>query len=120
MRINIFITVFISGDKLPSLKIDMRHQIFFPGTFNGWFKGENEYSFPAHFFSQLITGKGFAKTHFTVPEKVWNLSGFLPGIIFKVMHGFVDGLFLLGPHGKGVNRLRSEERRVGKEGEARW
>ena len=59
-----------AGDKLPALKILVGVQVLLPRTDHGGLKGEHQYPLKAHSFCQLVGGKGLAKPHFAVPQKL--------------------------------------------------
>jgi len=55
-----------AGDELPTLKIQMIAQIFFPGVLDRRLEGQDGHLFPAHVLSQLIGGKRLAKAHLAI------------------------------------------------------
>ena len=48
----------------------MREEVFAPRIYHSRLKGDNKQALPFHRFSQLIGGKGLAKTHFGIPKEV--------------------------------------------------
>ena len=91
-----------AGDKLPALKILVGVQVLLPRTDHGGLKGEHQYPLKAHSFCQLVGGKGLAKPHFAVPQK---LRVALGGCRAEIGFGLIHRLFLLRAHGKIVGAV---------------
>ena len=83
----------------------MGHQVFLPGRFHGRLEGQNQHLFKAHALGQLIGRKGFAKTHFGIPQELWGAVGKIFFCGGKIFNGFINGLFLFGAHGKGLGAV---------------
>ena len=97
--------VCIAGDKLPALKIHMGHQVLAPGGLHGGLEGQDQHPLEAHLFRQLVGGKGLAKAHFGVPQKLGRAVGaFLVGGAI-VGDGAVDGFHLFRAHGEGLGAV---------------
>ena len=56
------------GDKLPTVKVYMDHQILAPCRLNCRFEGQHKDSGESHFLCQLVGSKCLAKTHFGIPQ----------------------------------------------------
>ena len=78
----------------------MPFQIFFPCALHGGLEGQHQHFLPAHFLRQLIRGKGLAKTHFGIPQKM--RSFILVAPVFFEVDEIRGGLFhrfdLFGAH----------------------
>ena len=59
-----------AGDKLPALKILVGVQVLLPRTDHGGLEGKHQHPLKIHPFCQLVGGKGLAKPHFAVPQKL--------------------------------------------------
>src|SRR5699024_10317196 len=81
-------------------KIYMAHQILFPGVLYRRFKGEHQHFLPAHFQGQLISGKGLAKTHFSVPQKMRRFASVFLMVVLIISSRFLYRFLLLWSQGE--------------------
>ena len=92
----------IFGNELPAFEVNVAHEVFFPFALNSGLKGQYQNLLPAHLLCQLITGKGFTKAHFCVPEKMGRFTASLIGVLFEIFLSQSNGPFLFRTHFEGV------------------
>ena len=93
----------IAADKLPALKINVAVQVLLPCADDSRLEGQNQNPFESHSFCQLIGRKGFAESHFAVPQKFGTAGRILVISTLKISGGFVHGFLLFRAHGEAVD-----------------
>ena len=83
---------------LPTLKVDMRDQIFSPSRFYCRLESKDQYARQSHLLRQLITCESLSETHLRIPKKFrYSIWLFFQGII-KICSRLLNSLILLRTH----------------------
>ena len=85
-------------NKLPSLKINMSHQILTPCRFNSRFKSKYQYTLQPHLFSKLISSESLTKTHFSIPKEFRNIIRAILKRTLEIVHCAFYSTVLLRSH----------------------
>ena len=86
------------ADELPAFKVQVRFQVFLPRRLHRRLEGQDERPARVQPPCQLVSGKGFAKAHFGVPQKTRRAS--IRAFRFKVVQRPLHGFRLFRAHGK--------------------
>ena len=95
----------VAADKLPAFKINVVVQVLLPCADDSRLEGQNQNPFESHSFCQLIGRKGFAESHFAVPQKFGTAGRILVISTLKISGGFVHGFLLFRAHGEAVDSI---------------
>ena len=95
----------VAADKLPAFKINVAAQVLLPRTDDSRLEGQNQNLLEPHSFCQLIRCKGFAESHFAVPQKLGVACRVLLISTLKISGGFVHGFLLFRAHREAVDSI---------------